>query len=113
MPLEPLALMLLVVLGCAAFFFCVIYATIQVMMAMINGVARLFRPRSKRATRRPYVNPLSLRYCPRPECRRVEDRPARFCSVCGAKLEAPGVIPIRNDGTRSTNTRDRMNEYDH
>lgn len=87
MPLEPLALMLLVVLGCAAFFFCAIYAMIRMAMAVLGGAAQLLRPRAKLPGQAAGERRERVRICSRPQCRRVEHRRAQFCSQCGAPLE--------------------------
>jgi hypothetical protein len=84
---DLLIFFLVLVAGCAAFFFGVLYVLSQVIAAIGRGIGRLFGYRP--ATDKPRV--LSPRrgtmlVCPHPRCGKVERRPARFCSQCGARL---------------------------
>ena len=95
MPGDLLFVVLILVLGCAAFFFGVIYILCQGVAWIWNGVAGVFRspPGSsdasgRRVRRARRGGPLT---CPRPECGRVERRPARYCSQCGTRLTPPPI----------------------
>ncbi len=83
---EILLVVLILTLGCAAFFFCVVYVFCRFLAWMGRGALGLFtRPRRK-AVRVRVVENGPYRICPREQCRKVERRPARFCSRCGARL---------------------------
>lgn len=93
---DILIILVLLVLGVAAFFFGVIYAACRALASVGRGIVRLLSPRgvpcSPRASAPPAARPAqsqgrrTFRVCPREQCRHVEHRPARFCSQCGAKL---------------------------
>jgi len=93
---DILIVLVLLVLGVAAFFFGVIYAVCRALASVGRGIVHWLSPRSV-----PSSPPLSVstaerpvrsqgrrtfRVCPREQCRHVERRPARFCSQCGAEL---------------------------
>jgi len=83
---DLLLLVLMLVFGCAAFLFGLVYVVWCVVGAVGRGMWSLVRPR------RPIGKQEQVRafgraaYCPRPNCRKVEYRNARFCSQCGAQL---------------------------
>jgi len=96
---DILAILVLLVLGVAAFFFGVIYAVCRALASLWRGLMRVATPRgvpgavrlntqvagrSRQASGR-----RTFRVCPREQCRHVERRPARFCSQCGAELPQP------------------------
>lgn len=93
---DILIILVLLVLGVAAFFFGVIYAVFRALASVRRGIVRVLWPRSVRRSPRvsapPAVRPVrsqgrrTFRVCPREQCRHVEHRPARFCSQCGAEL---------------------------
>lgn len=93
---DILIILVLLVLGVAAFFFGVIYAVYRVLASVGRGIAHLLWPRrvpcSPRVPAAPAARPArsqgrrTFRVCLREQCRHVEHRPARFCSQCGAKL---------------------------
>jgi len=86
MQVDVIVVLLIVVFGCAAFLFGVFYLVCQAVGAVWRGAVGLIRPGggvSRTAAARPE------RVCPRPECRKVEHRQARFCSQCGAALADP------------------------
>ena len=82
--------LLLLVLGCAAFFFGVVYLIGRAIAWVAGGLLSLFgggrRACCDRARRT--GDPRSQgRVCPRGDCRRVEYRiGARYCSQCGERL---------------------------
>ena len=83
---DLLLVVLILVFGCAAFLFGLVYVVGCVVTAVGRGMWGLFRPSRcsgppapARASSRP------LR-CPRVNCRKVEYRNARFCSQCGAPM---------------------------
>jgi len=74
----------ILVFGCAAFLFGLVYVLCALFAAMGRGLLGLFRPLGHVGgrcgiTSRPLV-------CPRANCRKAEYRNARFCSQCGARL---------------------------
>ncbi len=80
---DVLLIVLVLVFGCAAFFFGILYALGRAVAWVGRGVWGVCRPGS------PPVGPrgLGVRFCPRTECRRVERRrDARYCSQCGQRL---------------------------
>jgi len=93
---DILIVLVLLVLGVAAFFFGVIYAVCRALASVWHGIVHLLSPRgvphapqgSVLPTERPARSQgtRTFRVCPREQCRHVERRPARFCSQCGAKL---------------------------
>lgn len=89
------ALILLLLVGFGAFFFGIIWLVWSLFAGMGRGVMNLMR--GKPVDRAPRWSPFekaagAQRLCPRAECRKVERRPARFCSQCGARLAAMEVI---------------------
>ena len=94
---DALLLVLVMIFGCAAFLFGVIYLVFRALGWMGHGFVGLLRSAPHEATPEPLDNPRPLRACPRSECGRTEDRQgARYCSQCGA-----GLRPIP-----------RVNQYD-
>ena len=88
---DAVAVLLILVFGCAAFLFGVLYVIWQGIGAAWRGLTGLGRARGAACGPGvPTAEPGGL-VCPRPECRRIERREARFCSQCGARLtETPG-----------------------
>lgn len=84
---EPFMMFAVLVLGCAAFFFGVFYVFFRVIAGLGRGLARMVAPGRPAGT-----DPVGARHgpgyrvCPRAQCRRVEYRPARFCSQCGCPM---------------------------
>ena len=93
---DILIILVLLVLGVAAFFFGVIYAVCRALASVWRGVVRVLSPRGVPGSPQVLVTPAAplarsqggrtFRVCSREQCRHVERRPARFCSQCGAKL---------------------------
>ncbi len=84
---EALLVVLIVVFGCAAFLFGLVYVVCAVFAAIGRGFWGLVRPLGRIGpvgSLRPGGRPL---VCPRANCRKAEYREARFCSQCGARLE--------------------------
>jgi len=85
---DLLLVVLILVFGCAAFLFGLVYVVWCVVGTVGRGMWSLVRPR------RHVGNPVCRGgrtfgravYCPRPNCRKAEYRNARFCSQCGATL---------------------------
>jgi len=86
MQVDLLVIGLILVFGCAAFLFGILYAIFQ-LLAGIGGAiwSALFPGRTKRVGRERAAG-RRRRICPRPRCRRVEYRDANFCSQCGQRL---------------------------
>lgn len=83
---DVLLVVLLLVFGCAAFFFGVICVLCHLFAWMGRGVAGIFHPhRSVGASPRPGLGS-RRRKCPNERCRRIEHRAALYCSQCGTPL---------------------------
>lgn len=83
---DALVIVLLLVFGCAAFLFGVIYLLLKLLAALGRGVAGVFRrPSSGNGLGEARVCS-RVRVCPRERCRKVEYRDARYCSQCGTPL---------------------------
>ena len=90
MSADPLILVLVLVVGCAALLFAVFYVLGRVIGVVGKGVTTLFvgRPAKGQAALAPGGREL---VCSREKCRKIELRNGRYCSQCGAPLvEAPG-----------------------
>jgi hypothetical protein len=83
---EGLLFVILLMLGFGAFLFSIVYVAVAILGGLFRGLRRLFtgQPVKKRVLAVPPKR--RERTCPRPNCRRVESRDARFCSQCGARL---------------------------
>lgn len=87
---EILLVVFILTLGCGAFCFCVIYLACRFLAFLGRGIAGMFghRPAAQRLPAA--LGRTQLRVCPQEQCRKVEQRPALFCSQCGARLsDAP------------------------
>jgi len=92
---EILLVVLILTIGCAAFFFSMVYVLGRVIAFLVRGFVGLFRPRFAAGRRRFAPGGGPVRVCPREQCRKIEGRPARFCGQCGARLsEAPDYVPF-------------------
>ena len=83
---DLLLVALILVFGCAAFLFGLMYVIWCVVGAVGRGMWGLVRPWRRIGTEervRTLGRPV---FCPRLNCRKVEYRSARFCSQCGAPL---------------------------
>jgi len=86
---DLLLVALVLVLGCAAFFVGVIYLACNFFAAIGRSLLGLGRRRGATAGR--CAGRFGrARVCPRERCRKVEYRPARFCSQCGARFSDAG-----------------------
>jgi len=83
---DPLILVLVLALGSLSFFAGVVYVFCRMVAMIGRGFLRMFGL---------YVGPPRdadgipdgvPRVCPRPQCRQIEYRRARFCGQCGARL---------------------------
>ena len=85
-PAGLCTLLLILTLGCAAFFFCIVYLGVKCMVTVARSLFCFLTGGSpgRRCTAGPHGGP--VRICPRPQCRKVERRSARFCGQCGARL---------------------------
>lgn len=82
---EVVVIVLVLVVGCAAFLFGVLYLVSQLFVGIGRGLMSLIRPRSSNQAAGP-VRGMAGRMCPNPRCRKTEYRKARYCSQCGARL---------------------------
>lgn len=83
---EGLVLVVLLALGFGAFIFSIVYFVVRVLGGLFRGVGRLFRGSTTAGPRVDIPAHGVSRVCPRPQCRRVERRAARFCGQCGARM---------------------------
>jgi len=87
---DILILLLVVILGVAAFFFGVLYMLWEVLATVFRGARRALSPRGRGSKPSPPaarpVRSRTFRVCQNPRCRHVEQRAARFCSQCGGEL---------------------------
>ncbi len=84
---DALIIVLVLIFGCAAFFFGLIYAACRLITWMAGGLWGVFRPQGPRAAIASRAGGGSARTCSRYRCRKVEcRREARYCSQCGAPL---------------------------
>ena len=87
MHVDALVIILVLVLGCAAFIFGVISLAWQALAWVGRGALGTVRPRRGGNTPPAGMTVRGGRVCPRPECRRVEKRrEARYCSQCGSPM---------------------------
>lgn len=83
---DLLLVVLILVFGCAAFLFGLVYVVYWVLGAAGRGLWSLVRP-SQRGGAAMRIGWRSRPvFCPRPNCRKVEYRNASYCSQCGAPL---------------------------
>jgi len=91
---EIAAMLLLLLFGCAAFVISVVFIVGRIMAGMWRGFTWLAggscceTEPTARADRGWHTG--DGRVCPRPQCRKVEYRPARFCSQCGHRFPDGG-----------------------
>jgi len=81
----PIVLLLLVI-GCAAFLFGIFYAFCRIIGAFFDGVVSLFRPKRLRMPDVCFVMRDEQVLCPRSKCGKLERRGALYCSQCGVRL---------------------------
>ena len=88
MPADAvIVVVLMLVVGCAAFLFGVIYLTGRLIGGAGRCMMRLVRPGRRQTPGRPLAPIQTVLVCPREQCGRTENRSdARFCSQCGTQL---------------------------
>lgn len=87
---ADLALMLLVlVFGCAAFLFGIVYFVYWMLSTVWSGVVTVMTPASKKPSRKAGAASPSGQACPNRDCRHAEWREASYCCRCGARLTRP------------------------
>lgn len=85
-------LLVLLILGFGAFLLTILYGVGWILAACGRLVSRLFRGSSVAPPAiAPPAQRVKPRLCPRAECRKIEQRPAKYCSQCGARLLPPEV----------------------
>lgn len=85
------ALILMLLLGFGAFILGGAWLAWSVLAGAFRTLISLMRGRPAAAVRQGAgmkIRTRDVKFCPRPQCRKVERRPARFCSQCGARLGA-------------------------
>ena len=83
----------ILILGCAAFLFGVVYAVCSAIKMVARGMFFALFPRQRHSTGRQGLRRGAL-ICPQPNCRRIEHRPAKFCARCGTALTETAT-PVR------------------
>lgn len=83
---DVLLVILILVFGCAAFLFGVIYVICQVLAWIGRGLFGIFMPRRSAGEPGAASGHRGGRVCPRAGCGKVEYRDARYCSQCGMPL---------------------------
>lgn len=81
----PIVLLLLVV-GCAAFLFGIFYAFCRIIGAFFDGVVSFLRPKRLRVPDSVFMMRDDQSHCPRSKCGKLERRDGLYCSQCGARL---------------------------
>lgn len=81
---DPFILVLFV--GILSFFAAVVYVFFRMVGWVGRGFLRMFGWESGPASDGGGVRGGAPRVCPRPQCRQVEYRRARYCGQCGARL---------------------------
>ncbi len=79
-------MLLVLVLGCAAFFFGILYAIARLLGAVRHAILSLLWPKRRPAATSRASNG-HTRLCSREQCRHAEHREAVYCSQCGALLD--------------------------
>ncbi|RME37589.1 MAG: hypothetical protein D6788_09140 [Planctomycetota bacterium] len=88
---DVLIVGLLLVFGCVAFLFGLVYLAVQLLLGVGRAIGRLFGGRPPLAETPPPVR----RVCPNRECRWAESRPeAAFCPRCGTPLRPAFDEPL-------------------
>ena len=86
MDTVAVALLLILVLGWAAFLF----ATLLVLGRVVGGIGRvltsLFKPGHRGGSGRRLYSGRVGKVCPNPQCRKLEFRDAVYCSQCGTRF---------------------------
>lgn len=83
---DPLILVLVLALGSLSFFAGVVYVFCRFVGMIGRGILRIFGWEPRRSPGRADYSVGVPRVCPRPQCRQIEYRRARFCGQCGAQL---------------------------
>jgi hypothetical protein len=91
---DALLIILLLVFGCAAFFFGVIYCICQLFAWVSRGVWGVLRHRCSSGPAAWPAAGSRRRVCSNERCRKLEYRKARYCSQCGTPF-APA--PTRDE----------------
>ena len=94
MPGDPVVVVFILIVGCAAFLFCILYMFGRMLGFIGQGFMSLFRGRRLAGPSGGIPGKKAL-ICSREQCRKIEYRNGRFCSQCGAPLTKP---PTRTDG---------------
>ena len=84
---DLLLFLLVMVLGCAAFVFGILYLLCRVIGIVGRSLFGAVRPRPADRSRADQVRGANAMVCPRADCRNVEYRDARFCSHCGTRFD--------------------------
>jgi len=78
---------LILFVGCLAFIFGAIYLATNVFASIFRGIETILFPFPARQRSIFGCCGRGGRICRRPGCGKIERRPAKFCSQCGAKLD--------------------------
>ncbi len=97
MPIEPLVIVLILVLGFIAFVFGIVMLFCRLLKGIGRSVANMISPRRRvnRSGQRAFDSSIHYPHaphsdtliCPGIDCRKIETRVARYCSRCGRRLK--------------------------
>jgi hypothetical protein len=79
-------LLLVLVLGWAAFLFTALFVVGRVITGVGRGMVSIFQPRRRGGSGRRLSPGRRGRVCSHPQCRKIEYRDALSCSQCGTRL---------------------------
>ncbi len=85
MPMEPLVVVILLVVGCAAFLLWVLYCLFWVFGRAGGGFMRLIGLGPAQPP--PSTTAAAATVCSNDRCQKVERRKGRYCSQCGSPLQ--------------------------
>jgi hypothetical protein len=83
---DVVVIVLLLVCGCAAFLFGAIYLVCQLFIGLGRGLMSVVTPGKQRGASTVAARPGRALACPNSHCRKIERRPAQYCSQCGTSL---------------------------
>jgi hypothetical protein len=86
---DLLLILVVLIFGCAAFLFGVVYIVCSAIGFVGRSLLSIVRPCSRvRVSAGSHLRMGHPLICPRESCRKIEYRRASFCSQCGSRLAA-------------------------